>query len=186
MDLSNASKLRLNGSDVKLVKLNGVVIYSKKEDDTSSNVIAKYTSSTSNVLPTFNTGYSEYSVEEIDNGDGTWTSILIRAGDSKPEMISFKDLNTLLYIHEIDTSNVTNMQYMFHNCSQLTSLDSMMNISTDLSLPSNLDKESVLDIIDNLVTVSSTKVLTVSATQLEWLSEDKITEANNKGWTIRA
>ena len=85
-----------------------------------------------------------------------------------------------------DTSKVTNMSYMFYNCTMLTSLNSMTNIGADLTLPSMLNEESILDVIDNLATVTSTKTLKISTTQLSWISEDKIIEANNKGWTISA
>lgn len=33
MNLKDASKIRLDGSDVKLIKLDGVVIYEAKEDE---------------------------------------------------------------------------------------------------------------------------------------------------------
>ena len=85
-----------------------------------------------------------------------------------------------------DTSKVTNMSSMFQYCNALTFLDSMINISADLSLPSSLNEESILDVIDNLASVSSRKTLKISKAQLSWVPEDKIVEANNKGWTISA
>ena len=47
-------------------------------------------------------------------------------------------------------------------------------------------KKFVLNVVNNLSTVSSTKTLSISATQLSWIPEDKIREVNNKGWTISA
>ena len=91
---------------------------------------------------------------------------------------------TSLDLSNWDISKVTDMSRMFTGCNKLTSLNSMKNITTDLSLPASLNEESVLDVIDNLATVTTTKTLNVSAAQLSWISEDKIAEANNKGWTI--
>ena len=93
---------------------------------------------------------------------------------------------TSLDLSGFDTSKVTNMSNMFYGCDKLTSLGSMMNICANLTLPSALNKESILDVVDNLATVTSTKTLKINAQQLSWISEDKIREANNKGWTISA
>jgi hypothetical protein len=74
---------------------------------------------------------------------------------------------------------------MFYNCKSLTSLDSMQNISVDLSLsPTILDITSLLDVIDNLATVSTSKTLTLGSTLLAKLTEDQIAIAVNKGWTV--
>ena len=84
-----------------------------------------------------------------------------------------------------DTGKVTNMSNMFSGCSGLTSLDSMMNISTSLSLSDTiLDVSSLLDVIDNLATLTSTKTLTLDTVLLAKLTAEQIAVATNKGWTV--
>jgi surface protein len=340
MNLSEASKMRFNGVDVKMVKLNGNIVYRKEEEDPL--LIAQYTASESGVVPKFNAGFTGYNVSETIV-DGVYSvTIRTNTADNTPTSISFNGMSNLLtviYLKTVkvtnmaymfsgcnaltlldasgwdtsnvtsmagmllycyaltsldvsgwdtskvtnmtgmfsncnsltsldvsgwdtsevtnmasmffncnaltsldvsgwgtsnvtsmtymfyncnaltsldvsgwdtsevtsmnnmfqgsdaltsldvsgwDTSKVTNMAGMFSNCNALTSLDSMMNISTDLSLPSSLNEESILDVIDNLASVSSRKTLKISNVQLSWVPEDKIIEANNKGWTISA
>ena len=92
---------------------------------------------------------------------------------------------TSLNVSGWDTSNVTDMTSMFTGCSNLTSLDSMTNISVGLALSNtNLDTSSLLDVIDNLATVTATKTLKLGTTLLAKLTEEQIAVATNKGWTV--
>ena len=92
---------------------------------------------------------------------------------------------TSLNLSSFDTTKVTSMFDMFYNCSSLIELDSMQNISTELKLsPTILDVTSLLDVINNLATVTTTKTLTLGSTLLAKLTEDQIAIATNKGWTV--
>ena len=92
---------------------------------------------------------------------------------------------TSLDLSGFNTSNVTNMSSMFEKCSSLTNLDSMQNISVSLDLSDTiLDVTSLLDVIDNLTTVTTTQTLTLGSTLLAKLTEDQIAIATNKGWTV--
>ena len=92
---------------------------------------------------------------------------------------------TSLDLSNFNTGNVTNMNDMFTTCSKLTSLDSMQNIPVSLSLSSTkLDQISLVDVINNLATVTTTQTLTLGTTLLAKLTEEQITVAVNKGWTI--
>ena len=92
---------------------------------------------------------------------------------------------TSLDLSGFETREVTTMTGMFNGCSGLTSLDSMQNISVALSLSSTkLDAISLLDVINNLATVTTTQTLTLGATLLAKLTEDQIAIAVNKGWTV--
>ena len=92
---------------------------------------------------------------------------------------------TSLDLSNFDTSNVTGMNSMFYGCNKLTSLDSMQNISVSLSLSSTiLDITSLLDVIDNLITVTTSKTLTLGSILLAKLTEEQIAVATNKGWTV--
>ena len=92
---------------------------------------------------------------------------------------------TSLDLSGFDTSKVNTMSSMFYNCSKLTELDSMQNISVHLDLSYTiLDVTSLLDVIDNLTTVTTTQELTLGSTLLAKLSESQIAIATNKGWAV--
>ena len=92
---------------------------------------------------------------------------------------------TSLDVSNFDTNKVTNMSGMFYNCNSLTELDSMQNIPVTLDLSSTiLDTTSLLDVINNLVTITTTQTVTLGSTLLAKLTEEQIAIATNKGWTI--
>ena len=95
--------------------------------------IAIYTfNRNTDTLPSFNDGYV-YTYTDIDNGDGTITRTIV--SDSRPTSISFTNKKGLLSLSYLDTSNVTNMQYMFYCCYNLTSINT---ISFDTSKVTNM------------------------------------------------
>ena len=74
-----------------------------------------------NLIPQFNEGYTYTIKDEV----GTYTTRTIES-DVLPTKIQFGNLDgssSLLEVLEIDTTNVTDMGYMFYNCKTLTSLD---------------------------------------------------------------
>ena len=86
--------------------------------------IAKYTTNATGVLPTFNSGYTGYTVDEIDNGDGTYNvEINTDSSDILPTTISFYGKTELLKVEYLNVSAVTSMSNMFRNCNNLTFLD---------------------------------------------------------------
>ena len=92
---------------------------------------------------------------------------------------------TSLDVSNFDTSKVTIMEGMFQNCNNLTSLDSMQNIPISLSLSSTkLDQTSLVDVINNLKTVTTTQTLTLGTTLLAKLTEEQIAVAVSKGWSV--
>ena len=80
-------------------------------------------------------------------------------------------------------SGLTQWDYAAHN---ITNFVSFKNISTsiDFSTNSKLTHDSLLSIINNLSTVSTTQTLTIGSTNLAKLSSDEIVIATNKGWTV--
>ena len=87
-------------------------------------IIAKYTCNARGVLPTFNSGYTDYRVSEMDNGDGTYTTIIIADDISNlPTSINFKGIKQLQKVYYLNTSAVTDMSFMFNGCSNLTSIN---------------------------------------------------------------
>ena len=145
----------------------------------------------------------------------------------------FRECINLTTIPLIDTSKVTDMQYMFHSCHKLTSIP-LLNTSTvydisymfyscsslteipgldvskvnymnatfsscskltaihmtgikasfDISASTLFTSEALHEIIGNLATVTSTQTLTMGSTNLAKVSEEYVTIATNKGWTL--
>ena len=130
-------------------------------------------------------------------------------------MFSYCNNLTQLDVSNWNTSNVTNMSYMFNGCTLLTSLDmsnwdiskctsssSLSNIFgaknlTDLKAPKNINAnlsvsactllthDSLMNIINNLMAVTSTKTLTLGTDNLAKLTADEVAIATNKGWTVK-
>ena len=129
-------------------------------DEYNSNLIAKYTSKTQGLRPTFNDGYN-YTVTKEELVNGIYEVEL--SADTDFSHVDFNgktDLLTVDYLKVTDkttdtssmfyvctkltnvntsnwvTSNVTNMSYMFANCNALTSLD-LSNFDTSKATSMN-------------------------------------------------
>ena len=108
-----------------------------------------------------------------------------------------------------DTSNVTDMYSMFYNCEKLTSIPELdaskvttfsraffncknlkefhmtgMKVSFDIQQSTLLTREALVEILNNLATVTSTQTLTMGSTNLAKLTDEEKAIATNKGWTL--
>lgn len=97
----------------------------------------------------------------------------------------FWHCNNLQTVPAFDCSNVTNMNNIFASCSSLKSI-LMTNIGVSLNISSStlFERSDLLVILNNLKTVTSTKVLTMGATNLAKLTDEDKLIATNKGWTL--
>ena len=123
--MAYANKSEVDISIPNDVALNSQYIYNvDKESEYEYNdprTIAKYTCNAKGVLPTFNSGYTDYRVSEMDNGDGTYTTSIIADDISNlPTTINFKGIKQLQKVYYLNTSAVTDMSFMFNGCSNLT------------------------------------------------------------------
>ena len=89
------------------------------------------------------------------------------------------DLQT---VPAFDCTNVTNMNNMFASCRSLKSI-LMTNIGVSLNIASStlFERSDLLVILNNLKTATSTKVLTMGATNLAKLTDEDKAIATNKG-----
>ena len=152
------------------------------------------TSNVTNMEGMFNMCHSLTTIPLLD------TSKVTRMYDM---FISCKALTT---IPQLDTSNVTNMSEMFYGCTNLTtvpaldankvtSMSSMFNgcsnlksilmtnigVNLNISASTKFERSDLLVILNNLKTVTSTKTLTMGATNLAKLTEEDKAIATNKG-----
>ena len=93
-----------------------------------------------------------------------------------------------LDISSWDTSNsdpYDGIDKMFDECTNLTNLNSCpFYYSINFYGSQKLTHDSLMSIINNLGTVTSSQTLTIGQTNLEKLTSDEIAIATNKGWTV--
>ena len=100
------------------------------------------------------------------------------------------ECRSLTSISLLDTSKVTKMSYFFgwNNIGTLTYLGGFKNLSISitsyfLDKCPNLTVESLMNVINNLATVSG-QTLKFGSTNLNKLTAEQIAIATNKGWTL--
>ncbi len=97
----------------------------------------------------------------------------------------FTGCSNLTTVPQLNTSNVTSMSSMFYGCSKLKSiLMTGMKTNFDISASTKFERTDLVTILNNLATVTSTKKLTMGATNLAKLTDEDKAIATNKGWTL--
>ena len=83
--------------------------------------------------------------------------------------------------------NTSTSLTMFEYCQSLVDFYPPQNINAGLSLSqcTVLSHDSLIRILNNLMTQSSTKTLTLGSTNLAKLTAEEIAIATNKGWTVK-
>ena len=137
------------------------------------------------------------SIPQLDTSKVTYMNSMFQnctSLTSIPQLDTSKvtNMNSMFYycssltsIPQLDTSKVTNMNSMFQNCSSLTSIK-MKNMSTsfDIHWSTKMEREALVEVLNNLATVTSTKTLTLGSTLLAKLTDTDKAIATNKGWTL--
>ena len=100
----------------------------------------------------------------------------------------FYNCSSLTSIPLLDTSKVTSMNNMLRGCGSVTHLGGFKNLSISVSAYfldqcPNLTVESLMNVINNLATVSG-NTLKFGTTNLSKLTEEQKAIATNKGWTL--
>ena len=92
----------------------------------------------------------------------------------------------LVSVPSMDTSKVTNMSNMFRSCSELEEIHMYgMKVSFDISASTKFTESALVEILNNLASVSTTQTLTMGSTNLAKLTDDEKAVATNKGWTLK-
>lgn len=99
----------------------------------------------------------------------------------------FKGCSSLKSIPIMDVSNGKSFVEMFAECENLESIQGLVGLSMDLDLSSctKLTVDSLVKIINNLATVSTSPTLTMGEANLAKLSSDEKQVALNKGWNLK-
>ena len=97
----------------------------------------------------------------------------------------FYGCSKLTTVPALDVSNVNYMNYIFSGCSSLKSiLMTGMKVKFDISASTKFEESDLVTILNNLATVTTTKTLTMGATNLAKLTDEDKAIATNKGWTL--
>ena len=89
-----------------------------------------------------------------------------------------------------DISHITASYYfdnVFNECKSLVDFYPPQNINASMSVSKStvLSHDSLIRILNNLMTQTSTKTLTLGSTNLAKLTAEEIAIATNKGWTVK-
>jgi surface protein len=98
----------------------------------------------------------------------------------------FNQCSSLTTIPLLDFSNVTKLDSIFYYCSSLTNVGGFINLSISLLLKESplLTRESVLNIFNNLATVTVNTYIYLHSDVKARLTDDDIAIATSKGWII--
>lgn len=121
----------------------------------------------------------------------------------------FANCNVLIEAPYFDTKRVDNTEYMFSSCYALKVIPAYdfsnvgsllgafnycysmeefhatgMKVSFDLSSSTKFTESALVEVLNNLATVTSTKTLTLGATNLAKLTDAEKKIATDKGWTL--
>lgn len=97
----------------------------------------------------------------------------------------FKYCDKLVTIPALDVSNNFNFNDSFDGCSSLKSiLMTGMKVSFNIHSSTQFERADLVTILNNLATVTTTKTLTMGATNLAKLTDEDKAIATNKGWTL--
>ena len=119
-------------------------------------------------------------------------------GTSIDDLISFNDTSNIVStysmfynctnlksIPQLDVSKVTSTSRMFTNCNALEEIHMTgMKVSFDIHFSTKFTREALVEILNNLASVTSSQTLTMGETNLAKLTAEDKAIATNKGWTL--
>lgn len=93
--------------------------------------------------------------------------------------------NSLTSVPAMDVSNVTDMNGMFYRCENLETIHMHgMKVSFDISFSTKFTREALVEILNNLATVTTSPTLTMGSTNLAKLTDADKAIATGKGWKL--
>ena len=98
----------------------------------------------------------------------------------------FYDCPNLTSVPAMDTSNVTDMGSMFQYCSNIETIHMHgMKVSFNISASTKFTRDALVEILNNLATVTTSPTLTMGSTNLAKLTDADKAIATGKGWTLK-
>lgn len=85
----------------------------------------------------------------------------------------------------MDTSKVTDMNSMFYYCYSLETIHMHgMKVSFDISASTRFTREALVEVLNNLATVTTSPTLTMGSRNLAKLTDADKAIATGKGWKL--
>lgn len=104
-------------------------------------------------------------------------------GGSSSSMFAYN--SSLETIGSLDLSGVNDLTNAFTRCTSLKSIHcTHWRVSFDISASTQFETDDLVEIISNLDPVTTSRTLTMGATNLAKLTDDQIKVATDKGWTL--
>lgn len=98
---------------------------------------------------------------------------------------TFSGCKNLTSIPAFNLSNVTSFDTAFWGCQSLTEFHATgMKVSFSLSFSTKMSETALVEVLNNLATVTSTQTLTLGSTNLNKLTAEEKAIATQKGWTL--
>ena len=125
------------------------------------------------------------------NGNESRTDPLVIEFDSivdKPSInmnFAFQNNKYIEEIPTLDATNVINLSTAFRGATGILKIHlTNISVNIDISSCTKMTAESLLEVLNNLATVTSTMTCTLGATNLAKLTDEDKAIATNKGWTL--
>ena len=117
---------------------------------------------------------------------GSITSIpLLNTSNAKNMRSMFYDCSRLTSVPALDASNATSLSYMFGYCPNIEYIHMHgMKVSFDISASRKFTREALVEILNNLATVTTSPTLTMGYTNLAKLTDADKAIATGKGWKL--
>lgn len=163
-------------------------------------------------IPNLNTSNVE-SMDSMFSSCGSLTDVPQLDTSNVTNMNSmFNNCRSIISLPLLNTSKVTSMRYMLGGCQRLTEIPAFdcanctdvnslqgfmlyayavtaihlrnIKVSLDIYSAKNLTREAIVEVLNNLATVTSTQTLDMGSTNLAKLTDEDKAIATNKGWTL--
>lgn len=166
-----------------LTSFDGVINFGDTADVTNMERMF-YSNYNLTIGPTINTSKT-YTMYAMFQNDVIISVPLYDTSEVTDMSFMFYSCSDLTSVPAFDVSKVTNLSSMVGNCFNLEAIH-IINIGANFDVHScnKLTREALLEIIGNLKTVTSTKTLRLGSTNLAKLTDEDKAIATNKGWTL--
>ena len=131
--------------------------------------------------------YAFYNAGLIETSTKRLSIIFRNADNDIPRQFSnaFSHCQNLDELPAVNCAHATGLNTAFDTCTSLKRLG-FYNISTDIYLGDStmMTRESLLEVLNNLATVTSDMMCALGETNLAKLTDEDKAIATNKGWTL--
>ena len=136
-------------------------------------------------IPMLNTSNVTDMYEMFGNCSSLISPPLLDTSNVKNAGYMFEYCDSLTSVPAMDVSNATDMNGMFYRCRNLETIHMHgMKVSFDISASTKFNREALVEILNNLATVTTSRTLRMGSTNLAKLTDADKAIATGKGWKL--